>query len=137
MLGRCVRVVLILMLPMVAALGTGASASAARRGCVVAINQFAFHPSTAAEGEAVVLRLVLTNCTSQVQTVTLTQFGTEPPGCPVIDPLARSVTIKAHGAYRSNGHLTAPPCAGTEAITLRVSKNGKQLASQTAHLTVT
>jgi hypothetical protein len=131
------RVVLVLVLPLVAALGTEASASAARQGCVVAINQFAFHPSTAAKGEAVVLRLVLTNCTSQVQTVTLTEFGTEPPGCPVIDPLARSVTIKGSDTYRSNSHMTAAPCAGAEQFTLRVSKNGKQLASQTAHLTVT
>ena len=137
MLGRCLRVALILLIPLVAALGSAASVSATRRGCVVAINQFAFHPSIAQEGEAVVLRLVLTNCTSQVQTVTLTQFGTEPPGCPVIDPRARSVTIKPNRTYRSNSHMTAPPCAGTEQMTVRISQNGKQLATQTAYLTVT
>ena len=101
------------------------------------ITRFAFQPSTAPEGAPVVLRLALHNCTGRSQTVTLTQFGTEPLGCPVIDPIAKTVTIKGNGSFRSRAPMTAPPCKGTEQMTVRVSQGGKQLATATADLMAT
>ncbi|MBV9413145.1 MAG: hypothetical protein JO148_16255 [Acidimicrobiia bacterium] len=114
------------------AFGMGAGA-----GCGVSITRFAFTPSTATEGSPVVLRLAVRNCTKQAQTVTLTRFGTEPPGCPVIDPIARSVTIAARSTYTQRTRMTAGPCVGTEQFTERVSRGSTQLAEATADLSVT
>jgi hypothetical protein len=118
--------------------GAAASATTTPSGCVVRLTRFAFRPSTAPEGSRVVLGLSLVNCTGKTETLRLTQFGTQPPGCPVIDPLTKTIAVKAHQTYRAHTVMTAPPCAGTEQITLQVSReNGKQLASATADLTVT
>jgi len=136
---RHLRLLLIPVLPLMASVGLGVTASAnpGASGCVVRIARFAFQPSTAAEGAPVVLHLAVHNCTGHSQTVTLTQFGTEPLGCPVIDPIARTVTIKGNQSYRSRSPMTAAPCKGTEQMTLQVSQRGTQLARQTADLIVT
>ena len=136
---RFLRLRLIPVLPLIASAGVGvtASASPGASGCVVQITHFAFEPTTAPEGAPVVLRLALRNCTGHSQSVTLTQFGTEPPGCPIIDPIARTVTIKGAGSYRSRSPMTAPPCKGTEQMTVRVSQGGNQLATATADLMAT
>jgi uncharacterized protein YfaS (alpha-2-macroglobulin family) len=118
---------------------SGSAAAASRQAaCVAKITRFEFRPSTAAEGSAVVLRLAVQNCTGRTQHLALTRFATEPPGCPVIDPLRKAVTIKPRSTYRERTPMTAPPCAGTMQITERVTDtSGKQLSGATAVLTVT
>jgi hypothetical protein len=55
--------------------------------CVVKIASFAFNPDTAAAGDHVTLKLRLRNCTTKQQDVTVTQYGLQPPGCAVMDPV--------------------------------------------------
>jgi hypothetical protein len=122
------------------AMSSSGMARAAGRGshCVVRIAQYRFHPATVTEGQHTVLRTVVRNCTDDALTVTLTQFGTEPSPCPVIDPVSRSVTLSPVGTYSNDAPMTAPPCAGDERMTVRVTgPAGHQLAERTAHLTVT
>ncbi|MBV8161901.1 MAG: hypothetical protein JO265_13335 [Acidimicrobiia bacterium] len=137
---RSVLVLAVLAVPSLpwATAGGSAAAVVPPPACVVTITRFAFRPSTAPENAAVTLRLEVQNCTPQPQRLGLTRFGTEPPGCPVIDPITKTVTIRAHSTYRERTPMTAPPCVGTEQITERVSdQTGKQLAQATADLTVT
>jgi len=114
----------------------GARGSAA--GCLVRISRFAFRPSTVAEGDPTTLRLSIRNCTDGRLRVTLTQFGTEPPPCPVLDPVSSTVTLHPEGRYRRRTAMTAPPCPGIEKITLRVTgPKGRKLDERTARLRVT
>src|SRR5436190_13879284 len=80
--------------------------------CVVKIASFMFKPDTAAEGDHVTLKLRLKNCTAEQQDVTVTQYGLQPPGCPVMDPVSRPVAIEAGGTYRSRSRMIAPSCTG-------------------------
>ncbi|MBV8386289.1 MAG: hypothetical protein JOZ68_08600 [Acidimicrobiia bacterium] len=115
---------------------SNATAAAASR-CIARITQFAFSPSTAPEGSNVTLSLQVQNCSRRSQTLTLTRFGTEPRGCPVIDPITKGVTIKARSTYTESTPMTAPPCEGTERISERVSKAGILLEQSEADLQVT
>ena len=136
--GQRIALALVAVLALACAGGGGATAVVQPSACVVTISRFAFRPSTAPEGSPVTLRMTVQNCTSQPQRVGLTRFGTEPPGCPVIDPITRTVTINPQSAYSERSPMTASPCRGTEQFTERVTDhNGTLLAQATAVLTVT
>src|SRR6266536_1139629 len=96
--------------------GVGASttgtAGAKRLGthCIVRIDRFAFRPATVLEGGRTVLGTEVENCTDDAITVTLTQFGTEPSPCPVIDPVSQSVTLSPVGTFARRTATTAPSC---------------------------
>ena len=107
-------------------------------GCVVKIASFVFKPDTAVAGDHVTLKLRLRNCTAEQQDVTVTQYGLQPPGCAVMDPVSRPVSIDAGGVYRSRSRMIAPSCTGTESMTVNIAgASGTQLATSTAKLTVT
>ena len=114
-----------------------AAAAPARSRCIAKITRFAFSPATATEGSNVTLLLQVQNCTRRTQILTLARSGTEPPGCPVIDPITKGVTIKARSTYTESTPMTAPPCKGTERISERVSKAGILLEQSEADLQVT
>jgi hypothetical protein len=108
-----------------------------RATCVVAISQLAFQPSSVTEGEKTTLKIRVTNCGAQLQQVTLTQFGSQPPGCAVLDPISWSARIPGHTTYSHSEPFVAPSCTGRERITLRVtSASGQTLAHRTASFTV-
>ena len=83
------------------------------------------------------LDLEVQNCSRRTQTLTLTRFGTEPRGCPVIDPITKGVRLKPRATYRESTPLTAPPCEGTERMSERVSKASILLEQSEADLQVT
>jgi hypothetical protein len=113
-------------------------AAQAQPACVVQITGFAFHPAAVAEGGATTLALTARNCTRQTQHTTLTQYGTEPPGCPVLDPVATPLTFRPRQSRVRNQMFVAPPCAGTERITVAITDSaGTLLAKRTAQLVVT
>jgi hypothetical protein len=113
-------------------------AQAQPSGCVVQITGFAFHPATVAEGGATTLTLTARNCTRQTRHTTLTQYGTEPPGCPVLDPVATPLTFRPRQSRVRNQMFVAPPCAGTEHIIVAITDSaGTLLAKRTAQLVVT
>jgi hypothetical protein len=133
---------LLLFALVVAGVGATSTVTAAADGlgthCIVRIDRFAFRPDTVPEGGQTVLGTVVENCTDDAITVTLTQFGTEPSPCPVIDPVSRSVTLSPVGTFAMRTAITGPSCAGIEYMTLRVTgPGGQRLAEHTAHLTVT
>jgi hypothetical protein len=106
--------------------------------CIVRISTFEFDPSTAPSGSTTTLRTVVRNCTDVARHVTLTQYGTEPEGCPVLDPVPRRADIPPGGRMRSSSQWIAPDCAGRMRITLRVNgSGGAELDSATAVLRVT
>lgn len=105
--------------------------------CVVRIAEYAFTPATVAEGDRTVLKLRARNCTNVEQDVTVTQYGLQPPGCAVLDPVARPVAIAPGGVYRSRSKMTAPSCSGTESMTVNITGESATLwATATAKLTV-
>ena len=126
-----------IVLSAVAGFQAPAEGAVQRASCVVRITRFSFSPATAPEGSAVTLGLAVRNCTSRTETVALTRFGTEPAGCPIIDPLTKTVTIKARSVYTERTPMIAPLCAGTEHMTERITQGGSQFAQATATLTVT
>jgi hypothetical protein len=124
------------------ALGSGSVAwSATPRaasGCTVRIARYSFSPDSATEGERIVLRLRIRNCTDTEQDVTVTQYGLQPPGCAVLDPVSRPAAIAAGGVYRSRSRMIAPTCTGVETMTVNITgATGTPLATATAKLTVT
>jgi len=133
------RARLALVLATCCVLGWQGQAEAAPQAsrCTATITRFAFSPATAAEGSNVTLALQVQNCTRRTQNLALTRFGTEPPGCPVIDPITTGVAIKPHATYTQSTPMTAPPCKGTERISEHVSKAGILLAQAEADLQIT
>lgn len=116
--------------------GHAAAAPAGSR-CIARITRFAFSPSTAPAGSNVTLDLEVQNCSRRTQTLTLTRFGAEPRGCPVIDPITKGVRLKPRATYRESTPMTAPPCKGTERMSERVSKASILLEQSEADLQVT
>jgi hypothetical protein len=105
--------------------------------CVVRIAEYAFTPASVAEGDHTVLKLRARNCTNIEQDVTVTQYGLQPPGCAVLDPVARPVSIAPGGAYRLRSRMTAPSCPGTESMTVNITGASATLwATATANLFV-
>jgi hypothetical protein len=106
--------------------------------CVVKIVDYVFHPpQVVVNGGTTVLALEVANCTQQAQQVAITESGAEPPGCPVLDPVARHVTIAAGAAYRHSLRMSDPSCTGLEHMSASVTgATGSVLASRSAYLTV-
>ncbi len=106
-------------------------------GCVARITAFGFDPSTVVEGSATTLTLKVADCTNHARKVTLTQYGGE-PNCVVLDPIARSVTLRPRRPFVQTQPWTFTSCAGTLTMTAVVSgPGGTQLATGSAALTIT
>jgi hypothetical protein len=103
----------------------------------VAITDFSFHPDVVPPGAPTTLNLAARNCTGTTLKTTLTQYGHEPPGCPVIDPIAMPVVFAPHGIFARSTSLIAPRCMGVEEMTATFTDaQGHLLAKATARLTV-
>jgi hypothetical protein len=104
----------------------------------VKIVDLAFHPpQVVVASGTTTLELEITDCTEQSQQIAITESGAEPPGCPVIDPIAWQVTIAAGAIYRHSLAIAAPSCTGLEHVLASVSSGtGTVLASRSAYLTV-
>lgn len=128
-----------------------AAASATPAVCstssVIVIDGFVFNPATVARGQSSAATLAAHNCTGQTQVVSETWYGRYlsatgtglPAGCPVIDPLERSVTFGPHAAVTSS--TTYSTFAGCTASALQVtvsltSSSGAALGSATATLAI-
>jgi hypothetical protein len=108
-------------------------------GCVVQITTFAFHPSHAQAGGQTSIRLTVFNCSRRQRAVTLTRYGTEPPPCPVIDPVAVPLLLNPLQTISlDQTNVSAPSCTGQEDITARITgSDGTLLSERHARLIVT
>jgi hypothetical protein len=135
-----------------AASGPAAAAVHPAVGCTSAasnpieINGFAFTPPQVAPGGSSTADLITTNCTDTTLTATqewtaqwlpLAAGGGIPAGCPVIDPLVRSVTYAPGEALAENTAYTAVVgCQAAElAVTVHISAGGAQ-ETATAYLVI-
>jgi hypothetical protein len=101
------------------------------------MTDFSFVPNIVPPGGQTTLNLAARNCTGMTLKTTLTQYGHEPPGCPVIDPVATPVVFAPHGLFARSTPLTAPRCQGVEEMTVTLTDaQGYLLAKATAQLTV-
>jgi hypothetical protein len=126
--------------------GSAAAASAGSGGTVppactgvIQIQKFAFDPAAVAAGGSSTATLVARNCTAQTQDTTETWFGsfvdaagTLPPGCPVIDPLAKPADFAPNGEVTASvGYLVFSGCEATELqITVRITSSAGVLLTQ-------
>ena len=101
-----------------------AAAAPTPASCAVKITTFRFDPAVAAEGSATTLETSLRNCTGHVRHVSAMQYGQEPPGCPVLDPISRPVDLQPHQRVSWTSDWTAPSCAGRMTLYLRVNGSG-------------
>lgn len=114
----------------------------------IVINQFSFNPGTVSAGQGSTLTLVLQNCGSQaVQGTSIWSFtltgpgGTNPPGCPVLDPIAFGFSM-APGATSTTtfnvSSLVATCQATGEKATANVDVDGVAgtVATATANLVI-
>lgn len=117
------------MMPSAAALAAGSASAATTSACsgVIDIDHFAFNPPSVPVGELSTLTLVAQNCTSQTlqgDTIWSGRFtwpgGGLPPGCPVIDPIAKPYSM-APGALYTTSQEYEDPIAGCEATGLQVT----------------
>jgi hypothetical protein len=121
------------MLPAGAILATGSANAAtttptcASSSSVIAIEYFAFSPPSVPVGEPSTLTLVAQNCTNQTlqgDTIWYGRFtwpgGGLPPGCPVIDPIARPYSMAPGGVYTTDQEYE-DPIAGCEATGLQAT----------------
>jgi hypothetical protein len=111
--------------PMAAILAPGAaSAATAAPACsgTIAIEQFAFNPSSVPAGQRSTLSLVAQNCTNQTLQGQVISFGRYtwpgtglPPGCPAIDPVSLPFTLAPGALYTTTGQEgdTFPNCQAT------------------------
>jgi hypothetical protein len=124
-----------------ATFGAGPAASAGTptpASCAVRITTFRFDPDVAAQGTSTTLIETIRNCTGVARHVTLTQYGTEPQGCPVLDPISRGVDLRPHQRKTFRSQWTAPDCVGKMRLYLRVNgSNGTEFDAATAVLRVT
>lgn len=154
------HVALLLTAPAALGLGLAASGPAAAAvvhpaaGCTgasadpIAINGFAFAPAQVAPGGSATADLITTNCaaTSVASTeewsgqwLPLATSGAAPAGCPVIDPLLRSVTYAPGQELAENTSYTVPVgCQAAElAVTVTISVNaGAETQATTAYLVI-
>jgi hypothetical protein len=108
-------------------------------GCAVRITTFAFHPSHVQAGGQTSIQLTVFNCSRRQRAVTLTRYGTEPPLCPVIDPVAVPLLLNPLQKISLNQpNVSAPICTGQEVITARITgSDGTLLSERQARLIVT
>lgn len=127
-------------------LGSAITATAATCSGTVQIDSFAFNPPVVNAGQSSTLTLVAENCTGQQLQTTDIWSGryvgpdgtTIPPGCPVIDPIAPSLTLPPNGqGTASQSYVTFAMCPAVALkSTVTISSGGVTLASQTATLTI-
>ena len=117
------------MMPSGAALAAGTANAATTSTCsgVIDIDLFAFDPPSVPVGEPSTLNLVAQNCTNQTlhgNTIWYGRFtwpgGGLPPGCPVIDPIARPYSMAPGGVYTTDQEYE-DPIAGCEATGLQAT----------------
>lgn len=131
------------------AVGAGPAAAAPTPVCtgtsVVTITGLAFNPDTVVAGQPSTATLAVANCTAQTQQVTATWLGRfvgadpgVPPGCPVMDPLPRSMTLSPYSqVFQSVGYVTFAGCtASALQLTVRLSGPSGTLATRTATLAI-
>ncbi|MDP9329156.1 MAG: hypothetical protein M3P11_00680 [Actinomycetota bacterium] len=108
-------------------------------GCAVRITRFAFHPSHVQAGGQTSIRLTVFNCSRRQRAVTLTRYGTEPPACPVIDPLDVPLLLAPMQKISlDQPNVSAPICTGQEDITARITgSDGTLLSERHARLIIT
>ena len=127
-----------------ASASAGAPAAAPATPCatstVIAIDSFAFSPTQVDPGQSSTANLVTTNCTASSQTTLQTWIGQYisasgtglPSGCPVIDPLARSVTYSPYQeVLTSTSYLVLSGCkANALKVTVRITGANGVLINQ-------
>jgi hypothetical protein len=124
---------------------TGCTSTAA---VPVEVDGFAFSPPEVVSGGSSTADLVTTNCTDATLATTeewtaqwlpLTASGPIPAGCPVVDPLVRSVTYGPGQELAENTGYTVPAgCEAAElAVTVYISVTaGSAQETATAHLVI-
>ncbi|MBM9507600.1 hypothetical protein [Actinacidiphila acididurans] len=113
---------------------------------VIRADGLAFTPPAVAPGQSSAATLSAVNCTGQTQTVSETWLGTWvssstgglPSGCPVIDPLPRSVTFTPYQRVATTTtYLVFPGCtADALRLTVRIAQGGTVLEERTADLAI-
>ncbi|WP_333770892.1 hypothetical protein [Streptomyces sp. IBSBF 2435] len=113
---------------------------------VVRVDGLAFDPASVPAGGTSTATLAATNCTGQSRTISETWVGRFlsgtstgiPAGCPVIDPLPRSVTFAPYAQVSTAGsYLVLAGCTADRLrLTVTLSQGGVQLASRTADLLI-
>ncbi|WUH94908.1 hypothetical protein OG900_35365 [Streptomyces sp. NBC_00433] len=125
-------------------------APASRTPCatasVIRVDSFAFDPAAVPAGGSSAATLTATNCTGQSQAISETWSGRflsdtstgYPTGCPVYDPLPRSVTFAPHARVSTTTtYLTFAGCTADRLrVTVSVSRGGVVLTSTTADLLI-
>jgi hypothetical protein len=112
------------------------------------ITHLAFGSATVARGQSATAQLRARNCTAQTVTTTLvwsgrylgSSIGAIPPGCPVIDPIAKQVTFAPYGQDTDNlSYLILPACTATalQTTTTFDGPNGTVLAQANAQVAIT
>jgi hypothetical protein len=113
----------------------------------IVVNSFVFNPAQVAPGQSSAATLVATNCTAATLATTQTWTGRFigatstgiPAGCPVIDPLQRSVSMPPQVAVSTTtSYLVFSSCTAVElqvTVTIRNS-SGTTLAVATADLRI-
>lgn len=114
------------VVPIGAMLGPGAVNAAQAATCTggVAVNQFAFNPSSVPPGSTSALTLVLANCTNQTVQGSTDWYGTYTgSGCPVLDPIPYSYTIAPGGTYTLTNNYGDGGFPGCQPSALRINAN--------------
>lgn len=142
---------LLLAMPLLAgtaaAATTGAGTTAATCTGTIDITQIAFDQASITPGQSATLSFTAVNCTAQPVTANLVEYGRflgpsaangVPQGCPVIDPIAPSVTIPANGTYTNSiGFQTFAGCTATSLEGVITFENSSGLNVQgTATVTI-
>jgi hypothetical protein len=136
---RCPVLAFVVLAMMVTPVHSSLAGEATDPGCAVRITTFAFHPSHVQAGGQTSIRLTVFNCSSRQQAVTLTRYGIEPPGCPVIDPFAVPLLLDPlQKLSLDQPNVSAPTCTGRENITALITgPDGALLSDRHARLVVT
>ncbi len=103
-------------------------------------------PASILPGQSTDANLLIQNCTTRPQPVSVTWFGlysqagsgTFPGGCAAIDPLVYSATVPASGQYTSSfGLRVFSGCTATDLrITARLGNGTGTVASQTVDIPI-
>jgi hypothetical protein len=138
------------LLGSVSTTATAATAHVATPRCAgaIQITHLAFDSATVAPGQSATAQLRARNCTARTLTATLvwsgrypgSSTGAVPPGCPVIDPIAKQVTSTPHGNDTDSlGYLILPSCTATalQTTTTFEGPNGTVLAQASAQVAIT
>ena len=112
---------------------------------IIQITQLAFHPPTVTPGQSSSALLSAANCTNQTQQTSVIWsgrfLGTStgiPPGCPVIDPIALSMSFAPYAQLTASvGYLVPASCTATDLrVTVQIYKQGALLTQRSADLTI-